>query len=89
MENTKLRILLDERGISLFLISRKGIIDKVIFSFYHDLSEKLIINIDRILKRNKILKSSLKQVEIKGKIDKNSTSYKILSAFKKGLSLGV
>lgn len=89
MKSIELKILSDKAAISLFLISERKIIDKINFSFYHDLSEKLIINLDRILKRNRILKSSLKGFKIKGKIDKNSTSYKILSAFKKGLSSGV
>jgi hypothetical protein len=60
-------------------------VDSETFSYYHDLSEKLITSLDKLLKRNNIDTTAFNSFKIQGNTGKNSTSYKIAAAFVEGL----
>jgi len=47
------------------------------FSFDSDLDTVLIESIDKVLKRNRIVTTSLKEVKIVGDVNPNSSAYKI------------
>jgi hypothetical protein len=55
-------------------------VDSKTFTYYHDLDEKLITGIDKLLKKNKIDISSVKSYKIESNLDENSTSTKIVQA---------
>ena len=57
--------------------------------YYHDLSEKLITSLDKLLKRNNIDTTALNSFKIRGNTGKNSTPYKIVAVFIEGLRAGV
>ena len=63
-------------------------VDSETLSYYHDLSEKLITSLDKLLKRNNIDTTALNSFKIRGNTGKNSTSYKIAAAFIEGLRAG-
>jgi hypothetical protein len=51
------------------------------FSFRGNLDDLLISSVDKILKENRIEALSLKTMRIGGKVDRNSSAYKIALAF--------
>lgn len=81
-----LTINLTETDIKLSIEKKGGLtIDSESFSYYHDLDQKLIIYLDKLLKRNSIDVHSLKGYRIAGNLDTETTSHKIAEAFIKGL----
>lgn len=67
-----------------FSLSPNGI-DSESFLYYHNLSDKLIIHLDKLLKRNKIGVRSIKSYKILGNMGSETTSRKIIEAFIHGL----
>ncbi|MEX1063886.1 MAG: hypothetical protein WD898_00125 [Candidatus Paceibacterota bacterium] len=63
----------------------KETIDSESFSYYHNLDDLLISNLDKLLKRNSIDTTALNSFKITGNTGENSTSYKIAAAFVEGL----
>ncbi|MBI2062734.1 MAG: hypothetical protein HYT61_00640 [Candidatus Yanofskybacteria bacterium] len=55
--------------------------------YYHDLSDVLITNLDKLLKRNNIDVKSLKSYKIHSDLGQDSTSYKIIAAFVAGIQI--
>ncbi len=72
-----------------FTVLKRCGVDSETASYYHDLSEKLITSLDKLLKRNNIDTTALNSFKIQGNTSKNSTSYKIAAAFIEGLGAGV
>ena len=61
------------------------VLDSETLSYYHDLSEKLITSLDKLLKRNNIDTTAINSFKIQGNMGESSTSYKIAAAFIEGL----
>lgn len=81
-----LAINLTEKDIKLSIKRKGGLtIDSESFSYYHDLEQKLIIYLDKLLKRNNIDVHSLKGYRILGNLGTETTSHKIAEAFVRGL----
>ncbi|MEK7154458.1 MAG: hypothetical protein AAB792_02795 [Patescibacteria group bacterium] len=80
-----LNVFIQQNLIKVNLIEKGRVLDSEIFSYYHDVSEKLITSLDKLLKRNNIDTTALKSFKIRGNTGKNSTSYKIAAAFIGGL----
>lgn len=75
-----LRITIDYSEVLIELVNNRRILDVERLLYYHDLDEKLITYIDKLLKRNNIDVSTLKRYKIQGNLGKNSTSIKIAEA---------
>ncbi|MEK7121742.1 MAG: hypothetical protein AAB857_03475 [Patescibacteria group bacterium] len=55
--------------------------DTLAFEFEANLDSVLIAAVDKIMKRNKIETLSLKTVKVSGKVNKESSAYKIAQTF--------
>ena len=84
----KLVITLNQSELKLEIRQKSRVIDSETLLYYHDLSEKLITSLDKLLKRNNIDTTALNSFKIRGNTGKNSTSYKIAAAFIEGLRAG-
>lgn len=69
--------------VEIRLRNGKRLIDTLDFSFRGNLDNLLISSVDKILKENRIEALSLKTLRIGGKVDSNSSAYKIALAFVK------
>ncbi len=74
-------------NIKLEIKQNNRVLDFVSTKYYHDLSDVLITGLDSLLKRNNIDATAIKSFKIKENIGKDSTSYKIASAFVEGLKI--
>ena len=63
------------------MIKAGKLIDTLDFSFQGNLDDLLIAAVDKIMKRNKIETLSLKTVKVSGKVNKESSAYKIAQTF--------
>ncbi len=85
MVSLKLDLDVKQFIIKMAILKKSRVLDSETFSYYHDLSEKLITSLDKLLKRNNIDTTALKSFKIRGNTGKNGTSYKIAAAFIEGL----
>jgi hypothetical protein len=83
-----LSVFIEQNLIRMSLAEKGKVLDSETFSYYHDISEKLITSLDKLLKRNNIDTTALNSFKIRGNTGKNSTSYKIAAAFIEGLRAG-
>lgn len=74
-----------ENHLLLELKVNRKLIDDFEGTIDKDLDRQLLEGLDKIFKRNRLDKLALKTVEISRNIDQNSTFYRIILAFKKGL----
>jgi hypothetical protein len=72
---------LGEKKIQVLLKEGRAVMDTVDFEFDKNVDTLLLESVDKILKRNKIDITSLKNVRLVGDIDKNSSLYKIVKSF--------
>ncbi len=78
----ELKIVFKDFGkIRLELVRGRVSIDRLDFLFQGNLDDMLITSVDKILKKNRIETLSLKTVRIGGRVDKNSSAYKIALTF--------
>ncbi len=59
----------------------KKLIDSLTFDFEANLDSVLISAVDKICKRNRIETLSLKTLKVAGKLNKDSSAYKIVQTF--------
>lgn len=72
----------EKRGeVRLELRDGKRLIDTLTFSFEANLDKVLIEAVDKILKRNRIDKLSLKTIRASGSVNPNSSAHKIALTF--------
>ncbi len=83
----KYSLLIDIQGqnLKLLVTDKKKIVGEIILPIERNLDSQLINGLDKLFKRNRLSKLHLESVEIAGEIDRNSTYYRIILAFKKGL----
>ncbi|MBI2063770.1 MAG: hypothetical protein HYT65_02130 [Candidatus Yanofskybacteria bacterium] len=82
-----LQIELGQSDVTLKLVKNGTTIDVVTIKYYYDLSDVLITGLDKLLERNKLDLKSLKSYKIHNDLGQDSTSYKIASAFVRGLQI--
>ncbi len=70
------KIISDDR-VGLFLVADGNIVDKVGWKENNNLSQKLLLKIDQILRKNKIGLDKISGCEIISKVPKNWTSCRI------------
>lgn len=70
------------------MIKKNGrIVDRLTFRLERNLEQILMAGIDKILQRHKMNLLTLKNVELRGKIDQASLTYQLALGFKKALEL--
>lgn len=84
-----LEIFMEKERVTMKLLKNGRTIDSETFLYYHDLSDVLITNLDKLLQRNSIDTSVLKLFKLQENIGENSTSYKIAAAFLEGLKVKI
>lgn len=85
MPHYKLLIDIQEWNLKLLVKDDKKIVGELVLPIERNLDSQLINGLDKLFKRNRLSKLHLRSVEIAGEIDQNSTYYRIILAFKKGL----
>jgi hypothetical protein len=83
----ELIVFLQPDEVELKLENIGAAIDAESFSYYHDLDQKLITHIDKLVKRNKIDISAVGSYKIQGNLGENSTSMRIAEAVIEGLKV--
>ncbi len=85
MPHYKLLIYIQEQGLQLLVKDDRRVMGEITLPIERNIDSQLINGLDKLFKRNRLSKLHLKSVEIAGEIDRNSTYYRIILAFKKGL----
>ena len=67
--------------VELKLQDGRKLIDSLTFDFEANLDSVLISAVDKICKRNRIERLSLKTIQVLGKVEKSSSAYKIAQTF--------
>ena len=67
--------------MELKLQDGRKLIDSLTFDFEANLDSVLISAVDKICKRNRIERLSLKTIQVLGKVEKSSSAYKIAQTF--------
>jgi hypothetical protein len=73
----KLEIILENQEIILNLVKNSKTVDKISWPEDSNLSKKLLLNIEKILKKNKLAKNDLKSVKVINKAEHNITTFRI------------
>lgn len=81
-------IKIENKVVILALKERQKVVDEISFEGEYQLSERLLPEIDKLLKKNKLEPNSVK---IKSQIDmgKTFTSYRIIKTVEKSWNYGV
>jgi len=72
-----IQIKIENKTIHIFLKNKERILDVVIFKEKHDLSEKLLPAINRLLKKNNLAVKDIKNMDILADINDSFTTYRI------------
>jgi len=75
-----LEIQIKKNIIKLALKERKNILDEMSWEIDHNLSQNLLVNIDKFLKKNKISVSKLEKTKLQSDIAENFTTFRIVKA---------
>lgn len=81
-------IVINNRMISVILAQGKKKLDEIRFPEDHNLSQKLLPAVDKILSRNKLKIANIKKAILISDIKEPYTSYRIAKAVVNGLNLG-
>lgn len=87
LNDVELTVNLESERVKLELTRNGRLIDSAGFSYHHDLEDKLITGLDKLLKRNRVGLHRLKSYKISENIGENATSYKIVRVFIAGLKV--
>lgn len=78
-----IEIKLENKNISIFLKEKGKILDKIFFAEKGDLTEKLLVMIEKLIKRNGLQIKEIKKITTKSDLEEPFTSYRILKTIKK------
>ncbi|HEY4506941.1 MAG TPA: hypothetical protein VJH71_02150 [Candidatus Paceibacterota bacterium] len=78
---------LNPNQLTIRILKKRMPIDTEVAKYYHDLSNVLIMTIDKILKRNRLDLKAVKRYKILSNLGPDSTSHKIAQAFIEGLKI--
>lgn len=76
-------IKIEERQVELILKDKKSVLDRIGFKGEYQLSERLLPEIDKLLKRNKLKKEDIKNIKSETTIGKSFTTYRIAKTVEK------
>lgn len=60
----KIEIIINNEEVKILLKNSSKIVDKTVFPDEHNLSEKLLSEIDKLLKKNKLKPGNIKEMEV-------------------------
>ena len=75
-----IQIKIENKVVTINLLDRKKILDKVIISEEHRLSEDLLPTIVELLKRNKLTTQDVKKMTLKSDMGDNFTTHRIAAS---------
>ena len=78
-----IEIKLENKIIEIFLKEKKNILDMISFAEKGDLTEKLLIMVDKLIKKNKLQIKDIEKILIKSDLKEPFTSYRILKTVEK------
>ena len=73
-------IIIEKNIVHILLKSKSKILNKIAFPEARDLSRKLLPNIDKLLKKNKIEPEEIERMELKSDTSETYTTYRIAKA---------
>ena len=79
----KLELHLAKNKATLYLKNKNGVIDKSEWLENNNLSQKLLLGIDKIIRRNRLKKEDIKNMEIKADIPVGYTTTRIAQTIAK------
>lgn len=78
-----IEIKLKERVIEIYLKEKRKVLDMLTFPEQGDLTEKLLLLVDKIIKKNKLQLKDIQKITTKSDLKENFTSYRILKTIEK------
>ncbi|MDO8529192.1 MAG: hypothetical protein Q7S18_00815 [bacterium] len=85
----RIEIELSQEKICLKLFQNKKLVDSLTFHEKENLSQTLLVNLDKLLKRNKIAKNQLERISLTGDIPDFYTSSRIAKTLEKTWSFAL
>jgi len=84
-----IQIKIKDNIVYILLMDKKNILDKLVFEEKHNLSEKLLPSINRLLKKNKINVKDIKTMKTETDINDSYTTYRIAETVSKTFNWAV
>ncbi len=78
-----IEIKLKERIIEISLKEKRKVLDMLTFAEQGDLTEKLLLMVDKIIRKNKLQLVDIQKLTTKSDLKENFTSYRILKTIEK------
>jgi tRNA A37 threonylcarbamoyladenosine modification protein TsaB len=84
-----IEIILKNSCIAIKLKNNQKIVDVISLENANNLSKILLVNIDLILRRNKLKKNQLKEISVKSDIPDSYTSHRIAKSLEKSFNFAL
>lgn len=84
-----IQIKIKDNIISILLMDKNRILDKIVFKEKRNLSEKLLPSIDRLLKKNKMQAKDIETMETIADVDDSYTTHRIAKTVSKTFNWAV
>ena len=84
-----IEIKIENNLVEISLKDKSKVLDKIGFPEAHNLSEKLLATIDRLIAKNKLRVSDIKKLEFNSDVPNSYTTFRIVSAVKKAFNWAV
>jgi len=84
-----IKIVLKNSEIAIELRNNQKIVDSINLENANNLSKILLVNIDSILRRNKLKKNQLKNISVKSDIPDSYTSHRIAKSLEKSFNFAL
>jgi len=75
-----IEIKIENKVVEVSIMEKRTVLDKIIISEEHRLSEDLLPTIDKLLKKNKLAPKDITKMTLKSDIGENFTTYRIAKA---------
>lgn len=85
MKNIVLKLDIKNSQLQLLLMTGRVLIDRLELAINRNMDYQLMAGLDKLFKKNRLGIDSLKKVEISSNVDKTSSYWRIMVAFRKGL----
>lgn len=83
------RIILKKEAINIEIVKNREIIASFSFQENHSLSNTLLVNLDKLLKKNKLSKRDIKKISIKSDFPNSYTSTRIAKSLEKSFNFAI
>lgn len=76
----KLKIEIKNKTVLISLFEKNKTLDKLVFKEDHDLSDILLLNVDKLLKRNKIMPADIQNAAFISDLKDSFTAHRIVES---------